>query len=170
MGKKTAKGNLESSFSDVRVTDYIVLTSIIISRDLIVGKDNTLSCIRLCDELAIIGEQTGPIWPQINICIEFYRQMDKAVTDFNAADLSLKVVLRNPAGKLSEITENKVNRLMNDDSWTISRLILPLTGYLGFKGTGNYYIEVLGKSGDGAYQPLLSRLLRVKRVDSPSEE
>lgn len=154
----------------VLVSDYLSPSSIIISRDLIVSTEGTISCIHLCDELAIIGDNSDPIWPQINICIETTRRLDKKVKEFNAANLVLKVSLRNPAGATFDITEQKVDSLKDDNSWTVTRLVLPLSGYLGFKGPGNYYFEVLGKSGNGDYQLLLSRLLRVKRITESSTD
>jgi hypothetical protein len=137
---------------------FLQLANVMLSRDMILGKDNSLSAIRLYDRI-VRDDSKDAYFPPLCLCVELFRFREVDSTVFNEAELKLKITLKPPQGQELEIGEFPVDKVQKP--WIYTRSIFILTDHVGFKSCGDYHFVIYGKSKDSDYEKLGDRLIPV---------
>lgn len=161
MTEKRKKNN-----SSLRFVDCLSLSAFLISQDMLLTRENSLSVIRLYDQLPVLQPAEPPFLPQLNIVIEFWRKPNISNEQFDERELKYKVVLRTPQNKEVDISVLEASKAAE---WLYLRSLMDVSHRVGFKGYGVYWFVLYGKDKDSDYSLVAERPFPVVAYTEPED-
>ena len=153
MTEKRKKSN-----QSLRFADCLSLSAFLISQDTLLTLQNSLSVIRLYDQLSVLQPAKPPFMPPLHIVVEFWRVPNISNEQFDERELKYKVVLRTPQNKEVDICVMEASKAAE---WLYLRSLMDVTHRVGFKGYGIYSFVLYGKDKDSDYSQITERPLPV---------
>lgn len=158
MSKRTPKPSQTSKPSVKPITFYYTPVSAVLCQDVLTEKNDLVSLFRLIDSATATLPTRFLLW----FVGELACNDGITETEFQAAEISLELRLRNPESKNFTLVSMTPTKHTIERTLTIQRFMIDLTGAILFQNEGKYTFELWGRVLDGEFELLLSRWLNVK--------
>lgn len=142
----------EAKTASRKFAEYLTPEYVITCQDAIIAKDNTVSFIRVIDQLIafILPFQLM----RFVVATQLSRNTSISLKEFRNAKLAFKVDLLTPSGLTIPIAEGPVE-IDEVNPWLCTRSITDLSGRVVLPELGEYRIRLLGKTEDTEFEELL---------------
>lgn len=156
------KTDFTTNPNDRKFVDILEPTAFLLAREAILSVDNTLSIIKLYDDLIYTPDVKPPFLPPLFVVVEFLRNKHVPVDEYNNLNLKYRIRMEPPSGHTVELVEFPVDKV--DKPWSYSRTVLDFTQYVGFLGYGDYFFTLAGVVANGEYEYLSKRVISIKQA------
>lgn len=161
----TAKNQTSQTTKQARlsVRHFFSPASCALAQDIIWEKNENLSLFRLIDFVQCTLPALLPLW----FVSELYYNENLSATDYATLDASFELRLINPHGKIISLLQMAPTPPDPAKPLTLQRFIVNLSGAIKYENEGTYTFELHGRLNQDAYEPLLSRNLKLQKLDAP---